>query len=57
MVYSSQHKAPAVDVRGRREVDALSNEYIMQLMVNLTVSLQLIVSGLFFLHPLKKRPD
>ncbi len=42
--------------RGRREVDGLSNEYTMQLVVNLTVSMQLIVSGLLFLHPLKKHP-
>ena len=33
----------------------MSYEYTLQLMVNLTVSLQLIVSGLLFLHPLKKR--
>ncbi len=42
--------------RGTREVDELSNEYITQLVVNLTVSMQLIVSGLLFLHPLRKRP-
>ena len=42
--------------RGTREVDELSNEYITQLVVNLTVSMQLIVSGLLFLHPLSKRP-
>ncbi len=34
----------------------MSNEYTMQLVVNLTVSMQLIVSGLLFLHPLRKRP-
>ena len=34
----------------------MSNEYITQLVVNLTVSMQLIVSGLLFLHPLSKRP-
>ena len=35
-------------------MDGLRNEYTLQLVVNLTVSLQLIVSGLLFLHPLKK---
>lgn len=34
----------------------MSNEYFTQLVVNLTVSMQLIVSGLLFLHPLSKRP-
>lgn len=34
----------------------MSNEYYTQLVVNLTVSMQLIVSGLLFLHPLSKRP-
>ena len=49
-------KTPLTGVRGRREVDDLSNEYFTQLVVNLTVSMQLIVSGLLFLHPLSKRP-
>ncbi len=33
----------------------MSYEYIFQLMVNLTISLQLIVSGLLFMLPLRKR--
>ena len=41
-------------VFGRR-VNVLQDSYAYQMMVSLTVSLQLIVSGLFFLHPLKKR--
>ena len=35
--------------------DSLQDSYTYQLVVNLTVAMQLIISGLFFLHPLKKR--
>ncbi len=33
----------------------MSTEYFYQLVVNLIVSLQFVVAGLFFLHPLQKR--
>ena len=33
----------------------MQDSYVYQLIVNLTVSMQLILSGLFFLHPLKKQ--
>ena len=54
MIYSSQQR-PLFRRQCGSEVDALRDPYTYQLVVNLTVSLQLIVSGLFFLQPLKKR--